>query len=277
MARGWAWARARRGVTGNAGLRTCCVVLLTSGFWSHPLPIPYPFLTHTPLIPPPSPPPRPPVAERALAAIHYREEGEKFNVWLAWLNLENSYGTPDPAAALMALFNRALQVGARGGRCAGARARATGPPSRRAAAGGAPARLHTSVARRLPPPALSFSAVASLQRPAKAAARRNARGLAASARTGALPRAPPLPRPSPLPPPLPPPTCPAPRPLAIGLPLPQYTDQKKLYIALLGILQRSGRGQLVDDALRAMTKKFGGSCKARARAARRRRRARAPL
>lgn len=50
-------------------------------------------------------------------------------------------------------------------------------------------------------------------------------------------------------------------PLAPALPLPQYTDQKQLYLALLGILQRSGRGQLIDDALRAMAKKFGGSCK----------------
>jgi len=89
------------------------------------------------------------VAERALAAIHYRQEDEKFNVWVAWLNLENVYGSPDPAAALMALFNRALQ----------------------------------------------------------------------------------------------------------------YTDQKKLYIALLGILQRAGRGQLLQDTLKAMTKKFSGSCK----------------
>jgi rRNA biogenesis protein RRP5 len=53
------------------------------------------------------------VAERALAGISYREEGEKFNVWVAWLNLENAYGSPDPAAAVMALFNRALQVGGR--------------------------------------------------------------------------------------------------------------------------------------------------------------------
>lgn len=70
--------------------------------------------------PPPPPPPRyspRPVAERALKAIHYREEGEKFNVWVAWLNLENAYGAPDPAEAVMALFRRALQVwGGAGGR-----------------------------------------------------------------------------------------------------------------------------------------------------------------
>ena len=36
-----------------------------------------------------------------------REEGEKFNVWVAWLNLENLYGQP-PGEAAMALFRRAL-------------------------------------------------------------------------------------------------------------------------------------------------------------------------
>jgi rRNA biogenesis protein RRP5 len=33
------------------------------------------------------------------------EEGEKFNVWVAWLNLENLYGTED---ATLALLSRAL-------------------------------------------------------------------------------------------------------------------------------------------------------------------------
>ncbi|KAK9832620.1 hypothetical protein WJX81_004603 [Elliptochloris bilobata] len=47
------------------------------------------------------------VAERALATINFREEGEKFNVWVAWLNLENLYGQP-PGEAVMALFRRAL-------------------------------------------------------------------------------------------------------------------------------------------------------------------------
>ena len=36
-----------------------------------------------------------------------REEGEKFNVWVAWLNLENLYGQP-PGEAAMALFRGAL-------------------------------------------------------------------------------------------------------------------------------------------------------------------------
>ena len=44
---------------------------------------------------------------------------------------------------------------------------------------------------------------------------------------------------------------------------PQYTDQKALYLALLGVLGRAGRPDLEEGALRAMTKKFGGSCKAR--------------
>lgn len=35
------------------------------------------------------------VARRGLKAISFREEGEKLNVWLALLNLENSYGTED--------------------------------------------------------------------------------------------------------------------------------------------------------------------------------------
>ncbi|KAA1103709.1 rRNA bioproteinsis protein rrp5 [Puccinia graminis f. sp. tritici] len=34
-------------------------------------------------------------AERALEAIHYREEGEKWKVWIALLNLENTYGTEE--------------------------------------------------------------------------------------------------------------------------------------------------------------------------------------
>ncbi len=41
----------------------------------------------------------------------------------------------------------------------------------------------------------------------------------------------------------------------------QYNDQKKLYMALLGILERSERHELATDALRAMAKKFPGSCK----------------
>lgn len=37
----------------------------------------------------------------------YREEGEKFNVWQARLNMEMQYGDP-PEEAVMKLFQRAL-------------------------------------------------------------------------------------------------------------------------------------------------------------------------
>ncbi|KAI9002578.1 hypothetical protein DFJ74DRAFT_696109 [Hyaloraphidium curvatum] len=46
------------------------------------------------------------VAERALQTIHFREEAEKLNVWIAYLNLENAYGTQDK---LDAVFARACQ------------------------------------------------------------------------------------------------------------------------------------------------------------------------
>lgn len=35
------------------------------------------------------------VAQRALKVISFREEQEKFNVWIAWLNLEHMYGTTE--------------------------------------------------------------------------------------------------------------------------------------------------------------------------------------
>ena len=35
------------------------------------------------------------IATRALATINYREEKEKFNVWAAYLNLENKFGSPE--------------------------------------------------------------------------------------------------------------------------------------------------------------------------------------
>ncbi|BDA47226.1 probable protein RRP5 homolog [Coccomyxa sp. Obi] len=47
------------------------------------------------------------VAERALKTINFREEREKLNVWVAWLNLENLHGSP-PDEAVMKLFQRAL-------------------------------------------------------------------------------------------------------------------------------------------------------------------------
>ena len=49
------------------------------------------------------------VAERAIEAIPWRAEEEKFNVWTAWLNLENLHGEPDPQTATAALFARACQ------------------------------------------------------------------------------------------------------------------------------------------------------------------------
>ncbi|XP_006815336.1 protein RRP5 homolog [Saccoglossus kowalevskii] len=47
------------------------------------------------------------VAERALKTISFREEQEKLNVWVAYLNLENLYGTNE---TLVKLFERALQM-----------------------------------------------------------------------------------------------------------------------------------------------------------------------
>eukprot|EP00958_Prasinococcus_capsulatus_P013529 scaffold1399_cov410-Prasinococcus_capsulatus_cf.AAC.8 len=49
------------------------------------------------------------VAERALQTIGFREEGEKLNVWVALLNLENMHGTP-PDEAVLAVFQRALTL-----------------------------------------------------------------------------------------------------------------------------------------------------------------------
>ncbi|XP_078499820.1 protein RRP5 homolog isoform X1 [Lissotriton helveticus] len=46
------------------------------------------------------------VAERALKTISFREEQEKLNVWVAFLNLENLYGTEE---TLMKVFDRAVQ------------------------------------------------------------------------------------------------------------------------------------------------------------------------
>lgn len=49
------------------------------------------------------------IAEKALQSIAYREEGEKLNVWVAYLNLESLYGQPDPTESLAKLFQRAQQ------------------------------------------------------------------------------------------------------------------------------------------------------------------------
>lgn len=45
------------------------------------------------------------VATRALKTINFREENEKFNVWIAWLNLEHKFGTMD---SLTQVFDRAV-------------------------------------------------------------------------------------------------------------------------------------------------------------------------
>jgi rRNA biogenesis protein RRP5 len=46
------------------------------------------------------------VAERALKTINIREEREKFNIWVAYLNMENSFGTDE---SLDAVFQRACE------------------------------------------------------------------------------------------------------------------------------------------------------------------------
>jgi hypothetical protein len=42
-----------------------------------------------------------------------------------------------------------------------------------------------------------------------------------------------------------------------------YCEPKPLYLALLGILERSGRWQLAGEVWRTATKKFNTSCKVR--------------
>ncbi|XP_026452814.1 rRNA biogenesis protein RRP5-like [Papaver somniferum] len=49
-----------------------------------------------------------PIAERALRTINSREENEKLNVWVAFINLENEYGNPREEAVTNT-FQRALQ------------------------------------------------------------------------------------------------------------------------------------------------------------------------
>ncbi|VDN03170.1 unnamed protein product [Thelazia callipaeda] len=46
------------------------------------------------------------IAERALAAINFREEDEIFNIWTAYLNLEANFGTDD---SLKTVFDRAIR------------------------------------------------------------------------------------------------------------------------------------------------------------------------
>ncbi|CAL9171575.1 unnamed protein product [Musa hybrid cultivar] len=48
------------------------------------------------------------IAERALRTINISEEGEKLNIWVAYVNLENKYGS-QPEEAVKKIFQRALQ------------------------------------------------------------------------------------------------------------------------------------------------------------------------
>ncbi|KAE9590105.1 putative ribosomal protein S1 [Lupinus albus] len=48
------------------------------------------------------------IAERALRTINIREENEKLNIWKAYFNLENKFGSPKEEA-IMKVFQRALQ------------------------------------------------------------------------------------------------------------------------------------------------------------------------
>jgi rRNA biogenesis protein RRP5 len=50
------------------------------------------------------------VGDRALDAIPFREQGEKFNVWMALVNLEAAYGAPTPEQAVAATFRRAASA-----------------------------------------------------------------------------------------------------------------------------------------------------------------------
>ena len=53
------------------------------------------------------------MARRAIKVIHYREEQEKLNVWMALLNIENLYGSPETLDAVFkeaVLCNDALEV-----------------------------------------------------------------------------------------------------------------------------------------------------------------------
>ncbi|KAK8947319.1 hypothetical protein KSP39_PZI006890 [Platanthera zijinensis] len=49
------------------------------------------------------------IAERALQTIIIREEGERLNIWVAYFNLENAYGS-SPEDDVVKIFKRALQT-----------------------------------------------------------------------------------------------------------------------------------------------------------------------
>lgn len=47
------------------------------------------------------------IARKALQTIHFREDKEKFNIWIAMLNMESSFGTKD---SLEAVFKEAVKA-----------------------------------------------------------------------------------------------------------------------------------------------------------------------
>ena len=50
------------------------------------------------------------VAQRALKTIIFREEQEKFNVWIAWLNLEHMYGTTEGYEQLFEVGHYSIEL-----------------------------------------------------------------------------------------------------------------------------------------------------------------------
>jgi rRNA biogenesis protein RRP5 len=50
------------------------------------------------------------VAERALRTIAMTSERDKFNVWVALMNLENAYGGAEAEDAVMAVFKRCVHA-----------------------------------------------------------------------------------------------------------------------------------------------------------------------
>lgn len=50
------------------------------------------------------------IFERALSTVHFREEVEKLNLWVAYLNFENMHGDPPGPEAVLRVFQRAIKV-----------------------------------------------------------------------------------------------------------------------------------------------------------------------
>lgn len=47
------------------------------------------------------------VAERAVKSVSISNEEDKFNIWVAYMNLENNFGTKD---TMQSVIKRALEV-----------------------------------------------------------------------------------------------------------------------------------------------------------------------